>query len=80
MSIRHPELSALIEKLAAAKERPDAADLELLEDYAAPVDGIEAEEDQLGGVYVELVREFTGRDDVHTPRRAARALLATIDG
>ncbi len=44
------------------------------------MDGIEAEEDQLGGVYVELVREFTGRDDVHTPRRAARALLATIDG
>jgi hypothetical protein len=73
MSVRHPEFCHLVERLAAGGPI-DAEDRTLLEAYATAAEGIPIE-DQLDGVTRELVEEMTGRDDVWSPHRAARALL-----
>ena len=46
MSIRHPEFCDLVDGLAGG-EQPSGEDLQLLEEYAQPVEGIPFE-DQLG--------------------------------
>jgi hypothetical protein len=70
MSIRHPELVELVDRLAGGGPVTDA-DRELLTSYLGDV-----REDQLDGHTVGTLAELTGRDDVYTPRLAARALLA----
>ena len=77
MSIHHSKFCELVEQLAAG-EPPSDDDLALLREYAEPVVGIEIE-DQLGGSVRELVEELTGRGDVWSPPRAARALLASMN-
>jgi hypothetical protein len=75
MSIRHPEFTELVDRLWGG-EQLTADDRELLEAYAEP-DGIVIE-DQLGQDTRETVEVLTGRDDVWSPERAARALLAEL--
>ena len=58
-------------------EQPSGEDLVLLVEYAHPVEGIAIDE-TLGREYREAVEELTGNEDVGSPGRAARALLATI--
>jgi hypothetical protein len=70
MSTRHPELVELVDRLASGGPVTDD-DRELLTGYLDDV-----REDQLDGHTVETLAELTGRDDVWTPRRAARSLLA----
>lgn len=75
MSIRHPALVDLVNRVTAGEPLTEQ-DRELLDAYAAPEPG--TVEDQLDGHTREAVAEFTGRDDVWSPTRAARALLATL--
>ena len=68
MSIRHPEFCELVEKLsvpgwAPLHQRLSDDDLELLEEYAAPVDDNVVSEDVLGHEYREMVEELTGSCD-----------------
>ena len=75
MSIAHPKFCALVERLAAG-DPLTSIDRELLENYAAPSGGATVE-DQLDRITREAVERLTGDDDVWSPRRAARALLAS---
>jgi hypothetical protein len=71
MSIRHPDLVDLVERLASGDPLSDA-EREWLGGYLDDV-----RDDQLDRRTVEALEELTGRTDVWTPRLAARALLAT---
>lgn len=73
MSIRHPEFCDLVDRLADRRYSMTVEDRGLLRDYVESEPGIE---DQLDGLTVETVTEITGREDVWSPQRAARALLA----
>jgi hypothetical protein len=77
MSIRHPELCELIESICFHGEPLSEHDRALLIEYANADAYIE---DQLDRVTRELAEEFTGNDDVWSPQRAARSVLATLDG
>jgi hypothetical protein len=76
MSVRHPELCALVERLATG-DRLTPSDRELLERYVAPSEAVELE-DQLDRVTREAVEGLTGDRDVWSPGRAARALLEHV--
>lgn len=71
MSVRHPEFVDLVDRIAGGEAMTED-DHALLAEYA---EGRSEIEDQLDGSTVEAVREFTGREDVWSPQRAARALL-----
>lgn len=76
MSIRHSELCELVERICFAGEPVTDDERNLLAEYANADDGYV--EDQLDRVTRELVEEFTDSDDVWSPQRAARGLLASI--
>ena len=78
MSNRHHDLVDLVERLTGGAPLSDA-DRELLGEYLGDNGylGDEVREDQLDRITREAVEELTGRTDVWTPGRAARALLAT---
>jgi hypothetical protein len=75
MSIAHPTFCATVERLAAGGSLT-SSDRQLLENYAAPACE-QTLEDKLDRVTREAVERLTGADDVWSPRRAARALLAS---
>jgi hypothetical protein len=71
MSIRHPELVDLVDRLAGGDPLSDA-EREWLGGYLDDV-----RDDQLDRPTVEALEQLTGNPEVGTPRLAARALLAT---
>ena len=73
MSARHPDLVDLVDRLARGDPLGED-DQALLAEYAAAPTWLE---DQLDRVTREAVEELTGSDNVWSPQRAARALLAT---
>jgi hypothetical protein len=82
MSIRHPELCNLIERLYAEVKSDQvdpsaltAKDVDLLREYIAPPSGSPVG-DRLDSLTIGLVHELTGSEKVTTPRGAAAALLA----
>ena len=75
--MRHAEFCDLVERLAVG-EGLGEADGALLEEYASAAGDV-VESDQLDGSTVEMVASLTGRRDASCPKRAARALLVTLN-
>lgn len=77
MAVRHAEFCDLVERLAVGEGLSDG-DRVLLEEYASPRNGV-VEKDPLDRTTVEMVAALTGRPDASCPKRAARALLLTLN-
>lgn len=75
--VRHAEFRDLVVRLAGGECLGDS-DRALLEEYAAPANGA-IEQHQLDDLTVQMVAALTGRPDASCAKRAARALLVSLN-